>query len=85
MRQKSLLIAILTGSIASIILNAAVILWNSDGSHNRAAERFFTLGSLMFPGFESGILAVAANAAVLAVLLVLLVWFFQKVSKRTEE
>jgi hypothetical protein len=84
MRSRPWLTSILCGSIASILLNAAAIVWNSDGSHNRVVERFFMTGSLMFSGFESGVLVVMANMAVFGVLLTLLILFLLKIFHFTQ-
>jgi hypothetical protein len=78
MWNKRLLLSLLCGLSLSLVMNVGVILWNSDGSHNRAVERFFTIGSLLFPGFEAGVFVVAANVAALTVLLTLVVWALLK-------
>jgi hypothetical protein len=66
----------LLGLVASMLLNLGVVVWNSNGTHNRFAESFFTLGSLVFPGFESGVLAAAANTIVFALVLTLITRVF---------
>jgi len=78
MWNKRLLLSLLCGFSLSVVMNVAAILWNSDGSHNRAVERFFTIGSFIFPGFEAGVFVVAANVAALTVLLTVVVWALLK-------
>ncbi len=85
--RRPWIISILCGSIASVLLNAAMVLSNASGMHNRAVERFFVVGSLIFPGFESGIFVVASNTIVFAILLTLLSRIGMKILqvKRTED
>jgi hypothetical protein len=78
MWNKRLLLSLLCGLSLSLVVNVGAILWNSDGSHNRAVERFFTVGSSMFPGSETGVFVVAANVAALTVLISLVVWALLK-------